>query len=116
MPLLFFTPENRNGRSGKRRLLFVRRMETENFRLSAANRKGKRTLVFLGRQTVNGYRRLLFNLTCLSMVLANDMLTPRILLISHNFAKNKTELPRNLSGLCILENRSRSLQSPQGEY
>jgi hypothetical protein len=42
--------------------------QAANFRLFAANGNGKRKFVFLGRQTINDYRRSLFQQTCTSMV------------------------------------------------
>jgi hypothetical protein len=42
--------------------------ETANCRFSAANGSGKRNFVFLGWQIINGYRQLLYEQTCPSVV------------------------------------------------
>jgi hypothetical protein len=64
-------PQTENVTSGKRQLPFVfckRKTETANLRFVAANVNGKQKFVFLGRQTINGNRRLLFQITCPSML------------------------------------------------
>ncbi len=47
--------------------IYIKKMETANFRLFGAGGNGKRKFVFLGRQTINGKRCLLYQQTCLSM-------------------------------------------------
>jgi hypothetical protein len=67
----FRNSQTENGTIRKWKLTFVLckwKTETENFRLFVANGNGKRT-IYLGRQIINGKRRLLFQQTCLSMVL-----------------------------------------------
>jgi hypothetical protein len=72
------------------------------FRLFDANENGKQMFVFLGWQTKNGNRLLLFQQTCLSMVVYyyNMGLHPMRLLTSDEAVdKNKKGVPsKNLKG------------------
>jgi DNA polymerase/3'-5' exonuclease PolX len=60
-----------NGTNKKQQFSFIcckRKTETANFHMFAGNKNGKRKFVILARQKLNGNRRLLFQLMCLSIL------------------------------------------------
>jgi hypothetical protein len=64
-----------NGTKRKWRLQFVcckLKTEMANFRVFAENRNGRQKFVFLGWQKINGNWQLLFEQTCISMLVSND--------------------------------------------